>query len=338
MNFKVHIEPSGREFQIAQDESVLDASLRQGLSIPYGCRSGYCGACKCKVISGELHYGDNDPGALSEQEKLVGMALPCIAIPKTDLVLEIKEITDLSDIPIRNLRAKIARLEKLSPNVMGLWLKLPDGERLRYLAGQYVNFLLPDGKKRAFSIANAPHNDELLEFHIGLVRGGHFAEQLRNKIQVKDLMRIEGPHGSFFVREDSDRPIIMLATGTGFGPVKAIIEHALCESVQRPIHLYWGVRQQPDLYMHELCQRWAKEYAHVHYHPVLSQATADDDWTGRRGYVQDAVLTDFSDLSNFELYACGLPEMVLNARKVLTEQRGLDTKHCYSDTFDWAKD
>jgi CDP-4-dehydro-6-deoxyglucose reductase len=337
MSFKVQVEPSGHEFPVEQGESVLDAALRHGLAFPYGCRNGFCGACKCKVVTGEVDYGDEEPGALTEQELAVGMALPCVAKASSDLVLEIKEVSATKDIPIRTLPAKIGRMEQLSPNVMGLWLKLPEGDRLQYLAGQYVNFILADGKKRAFSIANAPHDDEFLEFHIGLVRGGRFTEQVFSEMREKDLVRIEGPQGSFFLREDSDRPIIMLATGTGFGPVKAIIEHALTEGVQRPIHIYWGARTRADLYMHERALRWAREYVNVHYHPVLSRPAAEDHWEGRTGYVQDAVLADFTDVTGFEVYACGLPDMVLSARKTLVE-RGLDPEHCYSDAFEWAKD
>ena len=337
MSFKVQVEPSGHEFPVEQGESVLDAALRHGLAFPYGCRNGFCGACKCKVVSGEVNYGDEEPGALTEQELAVGMALPCVAKAGSDLVLELKEVTAVKDIPIRTLPAKVGRMEQLSANVMGLWLKLPEGERLQYLAGQYVNFLLADGKKRAFSIANAPHDDEFLEFHIGLVRGGRFTEQVFSEMHEKDLVRIEGPHGSFFLREDSDRPIILLATGTGFGPVKAIIDHALAEGMQRPIHIYWGARTKSDLYMHERALRWDREYVNVHYHPVLSRPAAEDQWEGRTGYVQDVVLTDFADVTGFEVYACGLPEMVLSARKALVE-RGLDPEHCYSDAFEWAKD
>lgn len=338
MSFKVHIEPSGHTFRTLPDESVLDAALRQGLALPYGCRNGYCGACKCKIIRGQVHYADDEPAALNEQEISIGMALPCIARPSSDLDLEVREVMDLHDIPIRTLPGKVAHMEPLGPNVMRLCLKLPDNERLQFLAGQYVNFLLADGRKRAFSIANSPYNDEFLEFHIGLVSGGIFSDKVFREMHEKDLLRIEGPHGSFYLRSDTDRPILMLATGTGFGPIKAIIEQALSEGLQRPIYLYWGARTLADLYMHKQALQWDKEYVNVHYHPVLSRPEKTDGWTGRTGYVQDAVLSDFSDLSNFEVYACGLPDMVLNARKVLVEQRGLDARNCYSDAFEWARD
>lgn len=338
MSFKVQIEPSGHAFEVEPNESVLDAALRHGLTLPYGCRSGYCGACKSKVISGQIDYGEDEPAALTDQEQIVGMVLPCIAKPASDLVLEIKELTDLQNISVRTLPAKIAHLEPLSPTVMGLWLKLPDDDRLPYRAGQYVNFILPDGRKRAFSIANPPCNDDLLEFHIGFVSGGQFSEQVFGAMQEKDLLRIEGPHGSFFLREAEDRPLLLLATGTGFGPLQAIIEQTLSEGSQRPIHLYWGARHKADLYRHDRALRWASEYRNVHYHPLLSQPLPEDQWEGRTGYVQDAVLADFDDLSQFDLYACGMPEMVLDARRRLVAERGLDSERCYSDAFEWAKD
>ena len=337
MSFKVHVEPSGHEFTTEPGESILDAALRQGLALPYGCRNGFCGACQAKIVSGTVDYGDEEPGALTEEELAVGMTLCCVAKPTSDLVIEMKEVSELQDIPVKTMPAKVARMEQLNDQVMGLWLKLPEGERLQFRAGQYVNFILEDGKKRAFSIANPPHDDEFLEFHIGLVRGGRFTEEVFSEMKEKALVRIEGPHGSFFMREESTRPILLLATGTGFGPVKAIIEHALTEGVQRPIYLYWGARTKAGLYMHEKALRWDHEYKNVHYCPVLSRPAPEDNWDGRTGYVQDVVLAELPNIAEFDVYACGLPDMVLTARKQFVE-RGLDPEHCYSDAFEWAKD
>lgn len=337
MSFTVHVKPSGHTFTVEEDESLLDAALRQGLAFPYGCRNGVCGACKGKVVQGQVHYGTSEHSALSEEEAQLGMTLCCVAHPGSDLELEMGEVTSLREIPVRTLPAKVARLEKLNEDVMGVWLKLADNERLQFLAGQYVNFLLKDGRKRAFSLANPPHNDDLLEFHIRHIQGGRFTDHVFAEMHEKELLRIEGPHGSFFLREDSDRPMIFLATGTGFGPIKGIIEHALAEGVQRPIYLYWGARSKSGLYLHARAQQWEKEYANVHYRPVLSQPVPADQWEGRTGYVQDAVLEDFADLSGFDVYACGHPEMVFAAREALVA-RGLQEEHCYSDAFTWAQD
>ena len=335
MSYTVTVLPSGHQFHAESDETILDAALRSGLALPYGCRGGACGACIGKVVSGEFDYGDDEPMALNEAQAAVGMALFCLARPTTDITLEIHEVSAVEEIPVRNLPAKVARLERLNDEVMALFLKLPEGERMQYLAGQYVEFVMKDGRKRAFSIANAPHHDELLEFHIRHIRGGEFTDHVFSDMQPGEMLRIEGPRGSFFLREDSERPIIMLATGTGFGPIKGILEHMMAEGSNRPVTLYWGARHQQDLYADTLLKSWQARYPQLDYRPVLSQP--DDNWQGRRGYVQDAVIADFSDLSGHELYACGHPTMVYSARDVLVA-RGMLPEHCFGDAFEWAKD
>lgn len=335
MSFKVYVEPSGHEFTVDAGESILDAALRQGLTMPYGCRSGFCGSCKGKLVSGEVEYENGEPETLSDQDRLVGMALFCIARPSSDITIEVKEIETAAEIPVKNFNVKIARKEKFSEDVLGIWLKMPDDHRLQYLAGQYIDILLPDGRKRAFSIANAPHDDAYLQLHIRRIAGGSFTTELFENTQEKSLLRVEGPKGNFYLREDSDRPIILLATGTGFAPVKALIEHAIAEGVSRPMHLYWGGRVEADLYMQALARSWAETHDNIYYTPVLSQPAAG--WMGRTGYVQQAVMEDFDDLSGFEVYACGLPRMVHEALDALAA-RGLDAGHYYSDAFEFASD
>lgn len=335
MSCKVQIRPSGHQFDIEPGETVLDAALRQGFAFPYGCRNGACGACAGKVRSGTVDYAGDEPMALTDEERAQGEALFCIARAGSDLVIEVKEVGAEREIPVRSLPAKIQRMERLTGEVMNLWLKLPEGERLQFLAGQYINVVLQDGRRRAFSLANAPHDDRYLQLHIRHVRGGRFTDKLFAEMREKDLLRIEGPHGSFYLREESDRPILFLATGTGFGPVKAIIEHAIAEGHIVPIYLYWGARHREDLYMDELARGWAREYENIHYVPVLSAPEAG--WEGRTGHVQEVVVEEFADLSGFDLYACGHPQMVLSARAALVA-KGLDPDHCYSDAFEYAKD
>ncbi len=335
MSFKITVLPSGREFNADADETILDAALRGGLAFPYGCRGGACGACVGKVVSGEITYGDEEPMALSEEEAAIGMSLFCLARPVTDITLEIHEVGAVEEIPVKNLPAKVARLDRLKDDVMALFLKLPDNERMQYLAGQYVDFIMKDGRKRAFSIANAPHHDELLEFHIRRIAGGEFTEHVFTAMQQGEIVRIEGPKGTFFLREDSERPIIMLATGTGYGPIKGIIEHMMAEQSSRSITLYWGARHREDLYADSEIQRWVEKCPNIHYRPVLSQP--DSDWDGRTGYVQDAVAADFEDLTGFEVYACGHPSMVYSAKDALVA-KGVAPEHCYSDAFEWAND
>jgi CDP-4-dehydro-6-deoxyglucose reductase len=337
MTSKVQIKSSGHQFTIEAGESVLDAALRQGIALPYGCRSGACGACVGTVVSGAIHYGNDEPMAISEEEQAEGKALFCICRAESDLVIEVKEVGAEKDIPIRKLPAKIHRLERMNEEVMKVLLKLPDGERLQFLAGQYIDVVLKDGRHRAFSLANAPHDDQFLQLHIRRIRGGHFTDKLFSDMHEKDVLRIEGPRGSFYMRENSDRPIIFLATGTGFGPVKAIIEHAITEGHIVPMHFYWGARHKEDLYMDSLARQWAEEYENFHYIPVLSRPFADDHWTGRTGYVQDAALADFEDFSEFDVYACGHPQMVYSAKAALVA-KGLKAEHCYSDAFEYAKE
>ncbi len=335
MSTKVHIEPSGHQFTVEPEETILDAAIRQGVALQYGCRSGACGACKGKVTSGEIDYRDRDPSALNEQEQSVGMALFCIAHPVGDISIEAREIAEAKEIPVRKLPTKVAAIEPLPEDVVVMRLTPPEDERLQFLAGQYVHFILKDGRKRSFSIANPPHDDRQLEFHIRRIKGGRFTESEMANLKEKDIVRIEGPFGSFFLREDSERPIIMLATGTGFGPIQSMVEHAIAEGIRRPIYIYWGARTRDGLYRHDLGRKWDDEHDNIHYRPVLSRP--GDDWDGRTGHVQQAVMADFEDLSGFEVYACGHPEMVMDAKRLCTE-RGLDPDHCYSDAFEWAQD
>ena len=334
MSFTVRVMPSGREFTVESDETILDGALRNGLAFPYGCRGGACGACKGKLLEGSVNY-ENEPMALSEEELADNISLLCVANAASDLTVEIKEVGAIEEIPVKTLPTKVASMERLNEEVMGLHLTLPESERMQYLAGQYVDFILNDGRRRAFSIANAPHDDETLEFHIRHIEGGEFTSHVFDDMSDGEILRIEGPLGTFFLREDSERPIIMLATGTGFGPVKAIIEHAIAEHSHRRIYIYWGARSEEGLYMHDLAQKWAEGNANIEYRPVLSRPA--EGWDGRKGYVQDAVVADFDDLSDFELYACGHPQMVHSAKDTLVE-KGMDADHCYSDAFEWAKD
>lgn len=335
MSFNIEVLPSGHRFTAEEDESILDAALRSGLAFPYGCRGGACGACIGKIVSGEIDYGDDEPMGLSQEEAAVGMALFCVARPTTDLTIEIHEVGAVEEIPVRNLPAKVARLERLNNDVMALFLKLPENERMQYLAGQYVDFIMKDGRKRAFSIANAPHHDELLEFHIRHIKGGEFTDHVFSDMKEGEIVRIEGPKGTFFLREDSERPIIMLATGTGFGPIKGIIEHMVSEQSSRRVYLYWGARHREDLYAEAQIRQWCEKFPNIHYRPVLSQP--DAEWGGRKGYVQEAVAADFVDLAEFELYACGHPAMVYSARDTMVA-RGIDADHCFGDAFEWARD
>lgn len=334
MRHRVQIKPSEHQFYVESGETVLDAALRQGVNLRYGCRNGACGACKGKLLEGSIHY-DDEPNALDEDDQEQNLALFCQALPDSELTIEVDEIDLDSAIEIKTLPCRVHAMHHLADDVMQLFIKLPASERLQFLPGQYIDIILEDGRHRSFSIANAPHNDEFLELHIRLVEGGQFTPKVFNSMQNKDLLRIEGPHGSFFFREDSDKDLLLIAGGTGFAPIKGIVEHLLSEGFQRPVYLYWGVRTEADLYMNELSQQWASQQSNIHFVPVLSQS--GDDWSGRKGYVHEAVLADFEDLSSFDIYTCGPPAMIKAAEETF-QAKGMNKDHFYFDSFDYAKD
>lgn len=335
MNYRVQVRPSGQEFTVQEGESVLDAALRQGIAFPYGCRNGACGSCRGKVLHGEFSYPDGLPQALTAQEANQGLAVFCQARPASDLEIEVDAISTVEGIRVRTLPARVARKIPLAHDVIGLHLKLPEGQRLQFLAGQYVDILLKDGRRRAFSLANPPFADEYLELHVRHVPGGEFSHYVFHEMHEKALLRIRGPLGSFFLREQSKRPLLFIAGGTGFAPVKGIIEYALERGIQRPMHLFWGVRARRDLYMHELATKWATEHAHVHYFPVLSEPADEDRWSGHIGWVHEVLLRQFPDPAPFDVYASGPPVMVHAVRDSLLA-RGFDPSRLFSDAFEYA--
>ena len=334
MRHRVQIKPSEHQFYVESGETVLDAALRQGVNLRYGCRNGACGSCKGKLLDGDIHY-DGDLKALTDDDKAQNLALFCQAIPDSELTIEVEEVDLGNAIEIKTLPCRVQEMNQLANDVMQLFIKLPASERLQFLPGQYIDILLEDGRHRSFSIANAPHNDEFLELHIRLVEDGRFTPKVFNSMHNKDLMRIEGPHGSFFYHEDSEKDILLMAGGTGFAPIKGIVEHLLSEQVTRPVYLYWGVRTQADLYLRELAEQWAADNDNIQFIPVLSDA--DEQWSGRTGYVHEAVLSDFDDLSSFDIYTCGPPAMITAAEQSFQE-KGMDKAHFYYDSFDFAND
>lgn len=331
----VLIENSGHTFDVRPSQTVLEAAIEAGINMPYGCRNGACGACKGKVLTGKVMHDDYQGNALTGDELAAGMALFCCARPLEDLVIECRQIDMVQGIKPRILPVRVQHKELLGDDVMVLHLQLPATEQLTFMAGQYVEFLLKDGRRRAFSIANAPHEKGFLELHIRKIAGGHFTEQVFNEMPLKTILRIEAPLGSFFLREQNDKPIIMVAGGTGFAPVKGMIEHMIFNQIQRPVYLYRGARQVNDLYMDELCQRWTQFMPNIRYIPVISDGNEEDGWDGRRGLVHQAVLEDHADLSGFEAYVCGAPGMVDIAKETFVKQ-GLPEEEFYSDAFTFA--
>jgi CDP-4-dehydro-6-deoxyglucose reductase len=328
----VTIQPSGQQFQVEDGEAVLAAALRQGLVLPYGCKNGACGTCKGKIVAGAVDYGVYQPKALPDEDKARGKALFCQAKPLSDLVIEARTIGAAKGIEVKMLPCRVQKLERLADDVMALHLKLPANEKLVFLAGQFIEFLLKDGSRRSFSMANAPHDAELLQLHVRHVAGGQFTDHVFGKMKERDILRFEGPLGTFFLREDSAKPIVFVASGTGFAPIKSIIEAAVKKSIARPMTLYWGGRRPKDLYMNALAEDWAAQGL-LRYVPVISEALPEDGWPGRSGFVHRAVMEDFPDLSGHQVYACGVPVMVDAARKDFTSLCRLPEDEFYADSF-----
>lgn len=336
MDFKIRVEPSGREFGAEEDETVLAAALRQGLVLPHSCRNGSCGSCKARVTEGRIEYGDVPIPALTEDERRAGLVLLCQARARSNLVIEAREVTRLAGIPVRILPARVASMERAAPDVMILRLKPPPGERLSYLAGQYLDILLRDGARRSFSIANPPNRDEFLELHVRHVPGGLFTPHVFERMKEKDLLRLQGPLGTFCLNEENPgTPAILIAGGTGFAPVQAIVEQAVVQGSARPMHLYWGARSRVDLYRHAHAEALARTHPVLRYTPVLSQPSAGDGWRGRTGWVHEAALADYPDLSGVEVYACGPPAMVAAVRETFLS-RGLPPGRLFSDSFEFT--
>ncbi|MFQ5644779.1 MAG: CDP-6-deoxy-delta-3,4-glucoseen reductase [Thiogranum sp.] len=336
MAFSVEIKSSGHRFPVESGETVLAAALRCGVGLPYGCRNGACGTCIATLDSGSVHYPDGEPEALAEEDT-DGKLIICQAHPRSDLVISVREVQAENDISIKMLPCRAEQLERLSHDVMLVRLKLPESERLQFLAGQYVEFILKDGRRRAFSIANAPHHDEYLEMHIRHVPGGSFTGHVFEGMRNRALLRIEGPLGSFYLREESRRPILMMAGGTGFAPLKGMLEHAFHIGVDRPVHLFWGVRARRDLYMHDVAREWEKQFPNFTYTPVLSKPDQADRWQGASGQLHETLTGCYPDLGEFDIYMSGPPAMIEAATPALVAQ-GAHLDHIYSDAFEFAQD
>ncbi|MCC7326604.1 MAG: CDP-6-deoxy-delta-3,4-glucoseen reductase [Burkholderiales bacterium] len=336
MTFEITIKPSDHSFACDDGETVLASAMRADLMLPYGCRNGACGTCKGRILSGEVDYGAHQESTLSEAEKRAGLALFCCAKPRTDLVIEVREVRRAGDIQVKRMPCRIESIDRAAPDVAVVRIKLPANERLQYLPGQYIDFLLKDGKRRSFSIATPPHDDGLLELHVRHIPGGLFTDALFTQYKGREILRCEGPLGSFYLREESDKPIVFVAGGTGFAPIKAIIEHALYHRLDRQMVLYWGARALPDLYLPGLPGGWQSAHPNFTFIPVLSEPRPEDAWPGRQGLVHQAVIADFPDLSGVQVYACGAPAMIDAARRDFTQLCRLPEEEFYADSFTCA--
>ncbi|WP_309684327.1 CDP-6-deoxy-delta-3,4-glucoseen reductase [Polaromonas sp.] len=332
----VTVQPSGRAFTANEGEALLAAAIRQGIGLPYGCKDGACGSCKCKKLEGTVTQGTHQLKALSLEEAANGFILTCCAVAHSDVVIESRQVTDESAYPIKRMPSRVSSMARASHDVMVIRLQLPAADVFKYHAGQYVEFLLRDGDRRAYSMGNAPHTQADtpgVELHIRHMPGGKFTEHVFGAMKEKEILRIEGPYGSFFLREDSAKPMVLLASGTGFAPIKALIEHLQYKNITRPAVLYWGGRRPADLYMNDWVQARLAEMPNLRYVPVISDALPEDGWTGRTGFVHQAVLQDLPDLSGYQVYACGAPIVVDSARADYSALAGLPPEEFYADAF-----
>ncbi|MGN6329303.1 MAG: 2Fe-2S iron-sulfur cluster-binding protein [Rhodanobacter sp.] len=332
--FTVTLQASGRQFPVATGETVLGAAQQAGVALPYSCRAGVCGSCKAIMLEGSCEYPTNAPQALSAGELAQHAILPCQAVATSDLLLRAREVTSVEDIARRQLSVMVVEKWTLASGVIGLRLAPAPGERrLLRLPGQYLDVVLEDGQHRPFSIANGPQDDGMIELHVRHVAGGEFTSWVDGQLQVGDRLRIEGPLGTFVPREDSERPMIFMAGGTGFAPVKAIVEHFIGLGSRRPMDVYWGARSAADLYLRPLAERWAATTQNVRFHAVISGAEVGPG--ERPGLVHEAVLADYPDLSGHDLYMSGPPPMIDAGHKLFLEA-GLPEDRLYYDSFDYA--
>lgn len=333
MASKITLQPSGKQIILRPGQTVLAAAMEQGINLPYGCRSGRCGTCKGELISGSVRY-DQFPAAITESEHNDGQVVLCQARVDGNATVRIREINDVGEIKPKRMPCKVIKLQRLCHDVMRMDLKIPENIRLQFLAGQYLDIFQDNRDRRSFSIANAPHDDQSIELHIRHVEGGEFTRSIFEDLTLNTILRIEAPLGTFFLREQSKRPVILMGGGTGFAPLKGIIEHAFHIDHDVPMHLFWGVRAKRDLYLQALPERWQKAHRKFSFTPVLSEPTASDRWQGATGFVHEQVAATYGDLSGFDLYMSGPPVMIEAARDCFLEH-GLPRERMFSDAFEF---
>jgi len=334
-NARIRITSTEREFSARPEETILAAALRQGIVLPYSCRNGTCASCKCRLVEGEIRYPYNPPAALEPTELHDGQMLSCQAVASGDVTIDAREIQQVEEIPLRLLPARVETMVRFTDDTMRLRLKLPAAARLQFLAGQYIDILLPDGKRRAFSIASPPSEKEFIELHVKHVDGGGFTGHVFTDMQPKDILRFEGPLGTFFFRRSSERPAVLVGGGTGFAPLKAMVEELIHAGDERPLELFWGTRTAEDLYAVELIRNWQEQHPALNFVPVIGEP--EPDWQGETGFVHEAVLRRHPDLSGWDVYMSGPPAMIHAARPAFIAA-GVPENRLFYDSFDFAPD
>jgi len=335
MPYTVNLANEDVSFFCEEDQTILEAALKNDILISYGCRNGQCGSCKGELISGQIDYPEGQPDAIAQDEIDHGIAVFCKAVPKSNVHIKVNVLEPEPDITVKTLPAKVKQIDYLSDDVIRLMLKLPAVEPFIFKAGQWVYFVLKDGRKRAFSIANSPNDKNEIELQIRHAIGGVFTDFVFNQLKVNALLRIEGPHGTFFYQQ-TKRPVLLVAGGTGFAPLKGIFEEISRAGFTQPIHLFWGSRAKKDLYQESMVEQWVKDHG-IKYTPVLSDAKPDDNWQGETGFVHQAVIKAYPDLTAYAVYMAGPPQMIESCRDSFIAA-GLDSQELHYDSFDYSTD
>ena len=336
MSWEVTNRRNDSRFTVNPGETILDAALRDSRILPYGCRSGVCGACKSTLVTGRVDYGEYEDATLTDEEIARGKLLLCQAVPLEDVVIDVEEVMAGQNIRIRMLPCRVAQLEKLAHDVMRVFLQLPKSQQFNFMPGQYIDIIMKDGQRRSFSIANLPRqaDEEGLELHIRHVPGGHFTPLVFNALRARDLLRLEGPFGTYLLQSEAERPIVMIAGGTGFSPIKGLIQQALGDNPAQRIHLFWGARDEQDLYLNALAEQWARAHNNFTYTPVLSESTSGT-WHGAAGWVHETVLASYDDFDSVDVYASGPPVMIEAVRDGLGAA-GMRPERFFFDSFTYA--
>jgi NAD(P)H-flavin reductase/ferredoxin len=325
MTFTIRVAESGIAFPCEPREFVLDAAERAGYSMPSSCRKGVCSTCEAGLLDGEVEQRGR--GRRTARD---GTALMCRSQPRADLTIRPKRFERIDIFRRKIITTRVFRLSRPEPDVTILTLRFPIGLRAPFKAGQYLQVVMEDGDRRNFSLANATRDNDGAELHIRHVAGGKFSQGMLSKLSVGDPLQVEVPYGDLHLRA-SERPVILLASGTGFAPIKSIIQTAIHSGHHRPMQLYWGGRKREDIYLFDLPARWAQRWPWFTFTPVLSEPSSD--WTGRVGLVHDAVREDHPDLSATDVYACGSPLMVNAAQRDFTSHHRLPDAQFFADAF-----
>lgn len=335
------IEPLGVEVPIEDGQTILDAALRAGIYLPHACCHGLCATCKVAVIDGEVDHGEASSFALMDFERDEGRCLACCATSEGDVTIEadIEEDPDAEVIRVRDFIGTVTRIQDLTPTIRGFWLQIPEGERLHFQAGQYINLMLPDGiGTRAFSIASRPDTNGMIELNVRRVPGGMGTAWLHDTLAVGDALPFTGPYGRFFVRKSADMPMLFMAGGSGLSSPRSMILDLLAEGCALPITLIYGQRSRDELYYHEEFLALAAVNPNFRYIPALSDEPAESEWSGYRGFVHDAAKASFDgDFRGHKAYLCGPPLMIESCIATLMQGR-LFERDIYTEKFLSAAD